>query len=90
MLFRLASSNLNGIRSAANKAFEMWAEGVAADCMGVQGIKAQADAVAHARPLTERSESQSLATTQALYVHTLARMWPWGHPIHGADASAMR
>jgi exodeoxyribonuclease-3 len=37
--------NLNGIRSAASKGFEAWAEGVAADCMGVQEIKAQADTV---------------------------------------------
>ena len=39
------SLNLNGIRSAATKGFEAWAEGVAADCMGVQEIKAQADTV---------------------------------------------
>ena len=38
--------NLNGIRSAAGKGFEVWAESVAADCMGVQEIKAQADTVA--------------------------------------------
>jgi exodeoxyribonuclease III len=44
-LFRLVSLNLNGIRSAANKGFEAWAESVAADCMGVQEIKAQADDV---------------------------------------------
>ena len=44
-MFRLVSLNLNGIRSAANKGFEAWAEGVAADCMGVQEIKAQADTV---------------------------------------------
>ena len=44
-MFRLVSLNLNGIRSAANKGFEAWAEGVAADCMGVQEIKAQADSV---------------------------------------------
>ena len=44
-MFRLVSLNLNGIRSAAIKGFEAWAEGVAADCMGVQEIKAQADAV---------------------------------------------
>jgi len=42
VLFRL---NLNGIRSAATKGFEAWAEGMAADCMGVQEIKAQADTV---------------------------------------------
>ena len=40
-MFRLVTLNLNGIRSAANKGFEAWAEGVAADCMGVQEVKAQ-------------------------------------------------
>jgi exodeoxyribonuclease III len=44
-LFRLVSLNLNGIRSAATKGFEAWAESMAADCMGVQEIKAQADTV---------------------------------------------
>ena len=44
-MFRLVSLNLNGIRSAAAKGFEAWAEGVGADCMGVQEIKAQADDV---------------------------------------------
>ncbi|MDE2095177.1 MAG: exodeoxyribonuclease III [Burkholderiales bacterium] len=44
-MFRLVSLNLNGIRSAASKGFEAWAESVAADCMGVQEIKAQADTV---------------------------------------------
>jgi exodeoxyribonuclease-3 len=44
-VFRLVSLNLNGIRSAATKGFEAWAEGVAADCMGVQEVKAQADTV---------------------------------------------
>jgi len=44
-VFRLVSLNLNGIRSAATKGFEAWAESVAADCMGVQEIKAQADTV---------------------------------------------
>ena len=44
-MFRLVSLNLNGIRSAAAKGFEAWAEGAAADCMGVQEIKAQADTV---------------------------------------------
>ncbi|MDQ6680900.1 MAG: exodeoxyribonuclease III, partial [Pseudomonadota bacterium] len=44
-MFRLVSLNLNGIRSAAAKGFEAWAEGVGADCMGVQEIKAQADTV---------------------------------------------
>jgi exodeoxyribonuclease-3 len=40
-LFRLVTLNLNGIRSAASKGFEAWAEGVAADCMGVQEVKCQ-------------------------------------------------
>ncbi len=34
--------NLNGIRSAANKGFEAWAEAAEIDCMGVQEIRAQA------------------------------------------------
>ena len=44
-MFRLVSLNLNGIRSAATKGFEAWAQSMAADCMGVQEIKAQADTV---------------------------------------------
>jgi exodeoxyribonuclease III len=44
-VFRLVSLNLNGIRSAANKGFEAWAAALAADCMGVQEVKAQADTV---------------------------------------------
>jgi exodeoxyribonuclease III len=44
-VFRLVSLNLNGIRSAANKGFEAWVEKIAADSMGVQEIKAQADTV---------------------------------------------
>ncbi|CAN5883169.1 exodeoxyribonuclease III [soil metagenome] len=44
-MFRLVSLNLNGIRSAATKGFEAWTTSVAADCMGVQEIKAQADTV---------------------------------------------
>ncbi len=44
-MFRLVSLNLNGIRSAANKGFEAWAATLAADCMGVQEVKAQADTV---------------------------------------------
>ena len=44
-MFRLVSLNLNGIRSAATKGFEAWTASVAADCMGVQEIKAQADTV---------------------------------------------
>jgi exodeoxyribonuclease III len=44
-VFRLISLNLNGIRSAATKGFEAWTESAAADCMGVQELKAQADTV---------------------------------------------
>ena len=44
-MFRLVSLNLNGIRSAAGKGLEAWAEGVGADCMGVQEVRAQADTV---------------------------------------------
>ena len=44
-MFRLVSLNLNGIRSAATKGFEAWAQSMAADCMGVQELKAQADTV---------------------------------------------
>ncbi|MDQ6684878.1 MAG: exodeoxyribonuclease III [Pseudomonadota bacterium] len=44
-MFRLVSLNLNGIRAAAAKGFEAWAEGVGADCMGVQEIRASAEAV---------------------------------------------
>ncbi|CAD5373179.1 Exodeoxyribonuclease III [Rubrivivax sp. A210] len=46
MAFRLVTLNLNGIRSAASKGCAEWAAGAAADCMGVQEIKAQADDVA--------------------------------------------
>ena len=46
MAFRLVTLNLNGIRSAANKGFVEWAQGVGADCMGVQEVKAQAADVA--------------------------------------------
>ena len=46
MGFRLVTLNLNGIRSAATKGFVQWAEGVGADCMGVQEVKAQAEDVA--------------------------------------------
>ncbi|MCY7314092.1 MAG: exodeoxyribonuclease III [Rubrivivax sp.] len=42
MAFRLVTLNLNGIRSAARKGFEAWAESANADCMGVQELKAQA------------------------------------------------
>ena len=45
-MFRLITLNLNGIRSAATKGFEAWTETAAADCMGVQELKAQADTVA--------------------------------------------
>jgi exodeoxyribonuclease-3 len=45
-MFRLISLNLNGIRSAASKGFVEWAQGVGADCMGVQEVRAQAPDVA--------------------------------------------
>ena len=45
MAFRLVTLNLNGIRSAANKGFVQWAESAAADCMGVQEVKCQAEHV---------------------------------------------
>jgi exodeoxyribonuclease-3 len=45
-MFRLITLNLNGIRSAATKGFVEWAEGLGADCMGVQEIKAQAPDIA--------------------------------------------
>ncbi len=41
-MLRLVTLNLNGIRSAATKGFEAWAEAAAIDCMGVQEIRAQA------------------------------------------------
>ena len=44
-MFRLATLNLNGIRSAANKGFVEWTERSGADCMGVQEIKAQQEHV---------------------------------------------
>ncbi|HRH87184.1 MAG TPA: exodeoxyribonuclease III [Rubrivivax sp.] len=40
-MFRLVSLNLNGIRSAAAKGFLEWAQGLGADCMGVQEVRAQ-------------------------------------------------
>ena len=46
-MFRLATLNLNGIRSAASKGFEAWLEGLNADCMGVQEVKAQAEDIAN-------------------------------------------
>ncbi|ASM76541.1 Exodeoxyribonuclease III [Vitreoscilla filiformis] len=46
MGFRLVTLNLNGIRSAATKGFQAWAEAAAPDCMGVQELKAQAEDVA--------------------------------------------
>lgn len=42
MAFRLVTLNLNGIRSAASKGFLDWAAQAAADCIGVQEVKAQA------------------------------------------------
>jgi exodeoxyribonuclease III len=44
--FRLVTLNLNGIRSAANKGVQAWAETHAPDFMGVQEVKAQHDDVA--------------------------------------------
>ena len=41
-MLRLVTLNLNGIRSAANKGFEAWANDSAIDCMGVQEVRAQA------------------------------------------------
>ena len=41
MGFRLVTLNLNGIRSAHKKGWLEWAEGLDADCMGVQEVKAQ-------------------------------------------------
>lgn len=46
MAFRLVTLNLNGIRPAASKGFLTWAENAAADCMGVQEIKARSAEVA--------------------------------------------
>ena len=40
-MFRLATLNLNGIRSAASKGFFEWARLLGADCMGVQEVRAQ-------------------------------------------------
>ena len=45
-MLKVISANLNGIRSAASKGFVEWARSAAADCMGVQEVKAQADTVA--------------------------------------------
>jgi exodeoxyribonuclease-3 len=45
-VFRLVSLNLNGIRSAADKGLPAWVESLAADCMGVQELKAQAADIA--------------------------------------------
>jgi exodeoxyribonuclease-3 len=42
---RLLTLNLNGIRSAALKGFFEWAPTAAADCMGVQEVRAQAGEV---------------------------------------------
>lgn len=42
MGFRIVTLNVNGIRSAADKGLEAWAQSVAADCIGVQELKAQA------------------------------------------------
>ena len=61
-MFRLVSLNLNGIRSAAAKGFEAWAEGVGADCMGVQEVKAQADTV-DGRFDTRRRHDRAISTS---------------------------
>ena len=45
MAFRLVTLNLNGIRSAAKKGFVEWAQSAAPDCMGVQEVRAQTEAV---------------------------------------------
>jgi exodeoxyribonuclease III len=45
-VFRVISLNLNGIRSAASKGFVQWAQGVGADCMGVQEVRAHGEDVA--------------------------------------------
>ena len=42
-MFRPVSLNLNGIRSAASKGFVEWEQGVGADCMAVQEVRAQAE-----------------------------------------------
>ena len=44
-MFRVVTLNLNGIRSAAGKGFEDWADRAALDCMGVQEVRAQAHQV---------------------------------------------
>ena len=44
-MLRLVTLNLNGIRSAATKGFEAWAEATKPDFMGVQEVKAQSDTV---------------------------------------------
>jgi exodeoxyribonuclease III len=46
LAFRLVTLNLNGIRSAASKGFLDWAQNAAADCMGVQEIRAHSEDVA--------------------------------------------
>jgi exodeoxyribonuclease-3 len=46
LAFRLITLNVNGIRSAANKGLVEWAESKAADCMGVQELKAQTEDLA--------------------------------------------
>ena len=44
-LFKLTSLNLNGIRSAANKGVEAWLAKARPDCICLQEVKAQAEAV---------------------------------------------
>jgi exodeoxyribonuclease III len=46
LALRIATLNCNGIRSAANKGLLPWAQTLAADCIGVQEVKAQAADIA--------------------------------------------
>ena len=45
-MFTLTSLNLNGIRSATSKGLQDWLQGLRADCLCVQEVKAQAADVA--------------------------------------------
>ena len=46
MGLRIITLNVNGIRSAANKGLQAWAESAGADCIGVQELKAHAADIA--------------------------------------------
>jgi exodeoxyribonuclease-3 len=46
LAFRFATLNVNGIRSAAKKGLVAWADGLGADCMGVQELKAHPEHMA--------------------------------------------